>query len=128
MGRKCDQCGGDYFAKGKCKVHYRMPSQLNPKPTTKQTNVIAKFSDKRKKINAAYNVLRDQYMKAHPVCEARLPGCTYNSTECHHSRGRGEFMLDQTTYKALCEHCHRYVELHPIEAKKLGLSASRLSA
>lgn len=25
-------CGGEHYAKGKCKIHYKMPSQLNPKP------------------------------------------------------------------------------------------------
>lgn len=28
----CDECGGKHYAKGKCRIHYKMPSQLNPKP------------------------------------------------------------------------------------------------
>lgn len=30
--KTCKTCGGDHHAKGYCKIHYRMPSQLNPKP------------------------------------------------------------------------------------------------
>ena len=127
MGKVCDQCGGVHYAKNKCRVHYKMPSEINPKPFARLSKRINTVSGKHRKIIRAYQVLRDLYTKDHPVCEARLPGCTYIATDCHHSRGRGKFMLDQTTYKALCDSCHRYVELHPVEAKKLGLSASRLS-
>lgn len=28
----CTVCGEKHYARGLCKVHYRMPSQLNPKP------------------------------------------------------------------------------------------------
>lgn len=33
--KSCDECGDKHYAKGKCKLHYKMPSQLNPKPIKK---------------------------------------------------------------------------------------------
>lgn len=66
-------------------------------------------------------------MKNHPMCEAKLPGCSSIATECHHKRGRGEYLLDSTTFLALCHLCHSYIELHPNQAKELGFSESRLS-
>jgi len=126
MGRVCEICSGQHYAKNRCRVHYVFPSKLNPKSIAKAVKPIRQVSSKQAKLNRAYLVIRNEYMKAHKVCEARLPGCTYNATECHHSKGRGEFMLDQTSYKALCHACHVYIELHPKEAKIIGLSASRL--
>lgn len=93
----------------------------------KKQYTIPKVSDKQKKINAAYKILRDQFMKAHPLCQARFGGCTYIATECHHSRGRGkDYMLDSRTYRALCHDCHVEVELNPEAAKLLNLSGNRL--
>lgn len=31
MAKTCSVCGGAHYAKNKCKIHYKMPSQLNPK-------------------------------------------------------------------------------------------------
>ena len=126
MKRKCDECDRDHYAKGKCRVHYRMPSQLAPKQSAKPVKPIAKVSTKQAKLNRVYKVIRDQYMKMHPVCEARLPGCSYHATDLHHKQGRGEFLLDMRTYAALCRSCHQRTEMNPAMAKHIGLSRDRL--
>lgn len=126
MKKQCDECARESVCKGKCEYHYRMPSQSNPKPIAKPTKGIAKVSSKQGKLNRAYKILRNQYMKDHPVCEARLPGCSYHATDLHHMNGRGLFLLDATTYKALCRSCHQRAEMSPNEAKALGLSGQRL--
>lgn len=97
------------------------------KTKNKKVYVIPKVSDKQKKINAAYTILRKAFLKRKPVCEAQLEGCTYVATECHHSEGRiGDKMLDDTTYVSLCHNCHCTIETQPAMAKELGLSKSRL--
>jgi hypothetical protein len=126
MGRACNECGDTYFAKGKCRLHYRMPSQLNPKPIAKAVKPISQVSSKQAKLNRAYMVIRNEYMKGHEVCEAKLPGCTYHATDLHHKNGRGSNLLDATTYIALCRSCHQRAENAPNEAKRLGISGDRL--
>lgn len=93
----------------------------------KKVYVIPKVSDKQKKINAAYAVLRKAFLKRKPHCEAQLRDCTYVATQCHHSKGRiGKNMLDDSTYVALCHNCHTLIENSPYMAKELGLSKNRL--
>lgn len=106
----------------------KVPVKACIEPTKEKKHyVIPKISDKQKKINAAYKILRDQFIKNNPYCIARFEGCTHIATECHHARGRGkEYMLDETTYRALCHHCHSIAETNPKLAKSLNISQSRL--
>ena len=93
---------------------------------TKPNKPINKISDKQAKLNAAYTVLRKQFLKDNPYCKACLPGCTFIATEVHHKKGRGEFMLDTSTWLPSCHNDHVWIELDPVEAKILGLSEDRL--
>ena len=82
---------------------------------------------KRAKQEREYKVVRKEYLEANPECEAKLKDCTGQATEIHHMAGRiGLLLCDTKNFKALCNGCHRWAELHPIEAKELGLSKSRL--
>ena len=88
---------------------------------------IPKVSQKQVERLAQYRKVRDQFMKEHPNCQARLQGCTIKSTDCHHSRGKvGDLLTDKRYFKALCRNCHSYLEVHPDEAKEKGFSLSRL--
>lgn len=94
----------------------------------KVKNSINKVSDKQKKINAAYKILRDDFMARNPECQGKLSGCTFKATECHHSLGRGKNeMLDQSTYISLCHSCHHIVENNRELAQQLKLSGKRLN-
>jgi hypothetical protein len=126
MAKVCDECGCKHYARGKCARHYKMPSQLNPRAMAKLVKPIAKASSRQVKLNRAYKVIRDHYMRNHPVCEARLHGCTYHSTDLHHRHGRGQFLLNEATYTALCRSCHQWAEMNPVQAKQLGISGDRL--
>jgi hypothetical protein len=92
-----------------------------------RTAEIKKVSTKQQKLNAAYKVLRDAFMKKRKYCEARLEGCTGKATECHHKAGRGEYLLDDTKYLALCHNCHVFITEHSQFAMERGFSESRLS-
>lgn len=73
-----------------------------------------------------YRKLRKEYLAAYPMCQH--PECVRAATEVHHAKGRtGKLLTDVRHFRGLCHEHHVWVELHPDEAKKLGLSASRLS-
>lgn len=93
----------------------------------KKQKPIPKVSQKQVERLAKYRKVRDQFMKEHPNCQARLDGCTIKATDTHHAKGKvGDLLTDKRYFKALCRSCHNYVETHPEEAKKLELSANRL--
>ena len=89
---------------------------------------MSKKSSKQDKLDVLYSVLRENYMKANPFCKAKLPGCQINATDVHHKAGRGKFMLDQSTFLAVCRICHNQIEENPVMAKAMGFSESREEA
>lgn len=98
-----------------------------PTPTPKyQTKAIKQVSTRLQKLNALYLIQNKIYLKNHPFCLAKRPGCTTKATEIHHKRGRGPYLLDETTWLPVCHRCHRFIEENPVQAKELGLSENRL--
>jgi len=100
--------------------------RLNPielKPRKK----IQAVSEKRKKELVLYRTERDIYMAHHKTCEAKLVGCTVKSTALHHTQGRTKNLRNQETWKALCDHCHRFIheQMSMDEAVFLGLMQYR---
>jgi len=96
----------------------KMEPRAKPKPV----------SEKRKVINQEYFKLVDQFKKDNPNCNARINNfCTGATDDPHHSRGRGAYLLDVSTWIPVCRSCHNYIEQHPLDAQKRGLSFSRLS-
>lgn len=89
---------------------------------------IKRVSEKKKQEDGEYSKLRKLYLESHPFCEAKLPDiCTSEATDIHHMSGKiGEKYLDITNFIALCRMCHNWCEMHPIDAKELGLSKNRL--
>lgn len=85
-----------------------------------------KVSDKRKELNKEYFALVEQFKKDNPKCKARIDGCTDATEDCHHSRGRGKYLLDVSTWIPVCRHCHNFIEQHPLDALRRNLSFSRL--
>lgn len=79
-------------------------------------------SSKKEKLDAAYSALRQVYLNNHPMCEARLPGCSLEAHDIHHRLGRiGELYLDDSEFVAVCRSCHTFIHNNPKEAKDLGL-------
>ena len=106
----CKQCWSNQF-KGKSGTK---------KPTAKKPMRLQ--SSKIVKLNALYTILREQYLKTHPHCEAHLPGCAITACDIHHTEGRvGKLYLDDTKFKAVCRHCHTVIHENPKLAKDLGL-------
>jgi hypothetical protein len=66
-----------------------------------------------------YRLLRDAYMKLHPICE--FPLCDERSQDLHHVAGRGLNLLNDDTWLALCRKHHRWIHDHPGQARMAGL-------
>lgn len=127
MAKLCDECGNKHYAKGKCKIHYRMPSQMNPKPfKVKEQKQIPKVGDKRKKLDIAYYTLRKQFLKNNNHCQAGLTDCLNEATDIHHlysGKNRSKYYLDSTTWIVVCRSCHNKIHsnISSEELIKLGL-------
>ena len=73
----------------------------------------------------SYKKKRNLFLTENPNCQARLPGCTLKSTDVHHKKGRGKYLLDTSTWLSCCRKCHTWIELNPLMAKELGFSLNR---
>lgn len=81
---------------------------------------------------AAYRERRDfvaKFLAAHPLCEARLEGCTGRSVDVHELIRRshggaifpGQKGKRETGYLAVCRADHDWISAHPALAKEYGL-------
>lgn len=130
--KKCDGCQKDkliwkrYQGKKYCKdCCYSL--EINKKQPVKPSKPLSKKSSKQTKLDAAYSVIREAFLKANPFCQAKLSGCLLNSTDVHHKAGRGIYMLDSTLFLSVCRMCHNKIEENPVMAKEMGFSVSRES-
>jgi len=91
----------------------------------KLTTPIPKFSNKRSKQEAAYNVACKVFkMKAEnkycPVM-SKLKGTTVLTTDVHHINGReNEMLLDQEFWLAVSREGHDWIHAHPEIAREEG--------
>lgn len=97
-----------------------------------QIKAIKKASTKQQLLNAAYSAQRKAYFHGHPYCKAMiyvagLDVCTGFATDIHHKKGRGEYLLDTSTWLPVCRNCHAFIETHPAWAKEKGFSEDRLT-
>lgn len=138
--KPCTDCGSPsyIFSHGRCKNCAQLAKlregpkeqvtlvQTDSKPA-KPFRVIKKVSDKQAKLNAAYNAMATVYKKEHPMCKAQIIVCTGYTTDVHHKKGRGEYLMDATTWLPVCRACHDWIGTHHERAMELGLVESRLS-
>ena len=89
-------------------------------------------SDKKDVLDVLYSKMRKEFLNEpeNSTCRAKLPGCMGQFKEnltVHHTKGRGLYYLDKTTWIPLCLSCHECVETHPQEAREMNLSQSKLT-
>lgn len=86
---------------------------------------IRQKSKRRVRDERVYTAKAAAYLATHPNCEAcpiLRPEYPVNPSEhCHHTKRRGKFYLDETTYKAMCFTCHRWIHDNPAKSYELGL-------
>jgi hypothetical protein len=88
---------------------------------------IANTSKKRAKQNRKYTPIKKKFLADNPTCQARLDGCTGQSTDLHHAAGRsGKQLLKVDDFIALCRNCHDKMEILDKEARAAGLKKTRL--
>lgn len=82
-------------------------------------------STKQAKINQAYTVLRNNYLKDHPLCGIEFQNCTRIATDIHHKgigSNKRKFYNDTSTWIQTCRHCHDTAhDLSAVEQYALGL-------
>lgn len=118
----CSGCGELTFiwSKGRCK----RCTALDTPPAKKKKSYLKPISDKQAERLKEYREVRDEFLKLNPTC--LFKGCK-GKAEVHHSRGRvGDNLTDVSTFRNLCRKHHMWVEVHPKEAKELGLTETRL--
>jgi hypothetical protein len=100
-------------------------AKTRQKPQKSQRKPIRPVSDKRKKQNAEYSVLRKQFLEEHPICQVC---CSEASNQIHHKRGRsGLWLTDISEFLAVCGDCHSWIEENRAEATKRGYLKLRLT-
>lgn len=107
------------------KERYLLKQTTNGK-VAKPFKPIKKVSDKQAKKNAAYSVMKKQFIKDNPRCQVGFQNCTLIATDIHHvysGASRSKYFLDTREWKATCRNCHTvihdYLPMH--EAIALGL-------
>jgi hypothetical protein len=113
-----------------CKTCWMKHLSVNSSGKEKKNSGIRAVSHKQEMLNKEYSKLRKEFFLSseNRKCKARLPGCTgirFETMTIHHSKGRGKYMLDTSTWVPLCLSCHRWVEDHPREAQEMQLSLLR---
>lgn len=104
------------FAKGQCKICHQRENPVK----------INRVSENMKVKLDVYAIRRKEYLAAHPLCEAKLPGCRGAATEIHHLAGRiGDKLLDTSNFMAICRNCHRKELEMGNEAFELGIRRKR---
>ena len=111
-------CKNRVWGKGYCQSHqYLRPDYKRPQRKP--------FSDKRTEINKEYYAQSREFIKEHPNCVVTAPGCAGKSKDVHHLRGRGRFLLDKSTWLAVCRNCHEKIERDDKWARENGYKKSK---
>jgi ribosomal protein S27AE len=96
----------------------RKPKGPAPRKRLARKVRVRKVSPKRRQQLGFYRILRKGYLELQPTCER----CGATATEIHHKKRRLGDMLNQTRhFMATCPECHRWIHMHPREARELGL-------
>jgi len=89
---------------------------------------IQKLSKKRATQNREYLKLRKIFLENNSTCFVKSEWCTFTAQHVHHKAGRvGKLLTDINNFLAVCDNCHRKIEMNPLWAKEKGYSKSRLS-
>lgn len=79
---------------------------------------ISKMSQKRAGEMADYLPLKEEWIKANPLCLVKMEGCTKFTTEPHHRSSSADDFLVVETWLACCRSCHTKLEALPAEVRR----------
>lgn len=128
MPKTCEapECSYNQFGGGYCRNHQWMRKDKKPLKEKKAYKINAE-SKKKEIENREYNKLARIFKFDNPVCKVNAEGCTGRTTEVHHKKGRGKYLLVVSTWLPCCHNCHHKIEMNPVWAKENGFSISRLN-
>jgi hypothetical protein len=122
--KTCKTCNKEkyIFSKGNCyECTPKKPIRKSPLKAQKKKAIKQRSKTLSKRLQKYY-ILREAYLKDHPVCEVCY---IQKACEIHHRAGRiGENLYQQ--FIAVDAECHRRIEMNPEWAKEQGYSISRL--
>lgn len=78
---------------------------------------IRKVSARRAREMKEYAKKRAAYLTEHPTCEVCGQA---RATQIHHTKRRGKFYLDESSWCGCCFHCHHKIESDPKWAEENG--------
>lgn len=98
---------------------------LDRQPTPKKRKRIPAMSAKRKKEAALYSKKRKAFLEKYPRCQVcgLFSLVHFPSEDVHHTKKRGKYYLDDSTWLAVCRGCHNRIHSNPKEARHLCLLA-----
>lgn len=98
----------------------------------KRGKPMKRMSSKRRMERLIYNRLATEHLAETPYCQCcwlLWPDqviAAHAARECHHSKGRGKFYLDKTTFRSACVKAHHYIHhVNPNHARAVGLLPPR---
>ena len=127
MPKTCQHPGCSYnvWGKGFCKFHQSQRTDKKDKPPKpKVVYRIPKMSKRLASDNAKYLRMLPAWKEGKTCC---YPGCERPAEHCHHSKGRGVYLLEVSTWRPMCAEHHDIAENNANEAKRLNISVSRLT-
>ena len=100
-----------------------LPWQYGPRNPLKRKRQMRRISKKRARLNRQYLKHRDEYLKAHPICEK----CKLvRASDIHHRKGKlGKLLCAAEWFLSVCRDCHQWIHNNPEDSYELGLSIKR---
>lgn len=130
-GFECRECVHDKARdkEDKAKIEAKREKQLLKAKLKAQEpkKAMKRVSDKQKTALQEYNERVKVWKVENPKCKAKCnSNCTGETVDNHHRRGRGKYLMDESTWLPVCRSCHDYIGQHTHEAYDKGWSQSRL--
>jgi hypothetical protein len=86
---------------------------------------ILRRSARMAKLMREYNQRKAAFFYEHPYCwVCKIDGAT-PAIDVHHTKGRGKYLLDISTWVPVCRECHYFIHQHPAWAYAEGWMIKR---
>jgi len=84
---------------------------VNKPKVKKKREKIRAVSRKMGALKRQYMLIRNKFLTDNQLCEWSMEvlGKMVPATECHHRKGRGQFLLDESTFMAVCSDAHKSI-------------------
>jgi len=97
-----------------------------PRAIQKRLKAIPRRSKRMIGLMAKYRKQKEQFLKERPYCLVCIGEANKVATEVHHRKGRGKYLLDESTWTPVCRTCHTYIHDNPSWAYGEGWMEKRI--